>query len=575
MGFLNKCGGKQRRSLHFLLKTRFLVASWENLRYDSKRKMEEEHMKSNAIKYIFIIIVAGLLIAAGYYIYHTQQPEQTKVLPEEIEEEIEVITNLRIPVVAFDTINPILSKNQNIQDISRLIYEPLLTITSDHKIELCLAKEWSKQNETSYVVKLKEDVKWQDGHSLTAKDVQFTIDRLKELGGNSIYSYNVEKVIGVEVIDNTTIKINLNEEVPFFEYNLTFPILSNVYYLNEDFVNTAKNSAPVGTGRFKIVSNDERIILQKNQTWWNREKAESKLEEIQIIKYQNMGEVYNAFKTGNIDVFTTKTLNLEDYIGTIGYHKKEYSGESLDYLSFNHKNSVLANVEVRKAISYIIDKENIVGTIYRGEYLISNFPLEEESYLYQDKKVGYERNHEMARTILEQAGWIYNQKTWYRVKNYRTERLRFDLIVNSSNENRVQVAENIRQALSDFGITITVKKVSDAQYQSYLQNKNYDMMLTGVNRGIAPDLSSYFSQNNIANFVNEEMLNLLDEVKNIRDEAVLKEKYNRMIEIYQEQIPYIFLYNNKQTLVCSPNVIGEINPNRYNVYEGIENWYRQ
>ncbi len=532
-------------------------------------------MKSNVTKYLFIIIVISLLITAGYYIYHTQKPKEEKVLPQETEEEIEIITNLRLPVVAFDTINPILSKNQNIQDISRLIYEPLLTITSDNRIELCLDKEWSKQSETSYVVKLKEDVKWQDGHLLTAKDVQFTIDRLKELGGNSIYAYNVEKVNGVEVIDNTTIKINLSEEVPFFEYYLTFPILSNVYYLNEDFVNTAKNSAPVGTGRFKIASHNEKIVLQKNQTWWNREEEESKLEEIQIIKYQNMGEVYNAFKIGNIDMFTTKTLQIEDYIGTIGYHKKEYYGEMLDYLSFNCKNSVLANTEVRKAISYIIDKENIVGTIYRGGYNVANFSLEDENYLYQNKKVEYERNHEMARTILEQAGWVYNQKAWYRVKNYRTERLRLDLIVSSSNENRVQVAENLKQVLGDFGITITIRKVSDAQYQSYLQNKNYDMILTGVNRGIAPDLSTYFGQNNIANFVNEEMINLLKEVKDIREETILKEKYTRMIEIYQEQMPYIFLYHNKQTLVYSPNVIGDVNPNRYNVYEGIETWYRQ
>ncbi len=536
---------------------------------------KEAKMKSNVTKYIFIIIVISLLITAGYYIYHTQKPKEEKALPQETEEEIEIITNLRLPVVAFDTINPILSKNQNIQDISRLIYEPLLTITSDNRIELCLAKEWSKQSETSYIVKLKEDVKWQDGHLLTAKDVQFTIDRLKELGGNSIYAYNVEKVNGVEVIDNTTIKINLSEEVPFFEYYLTFPILSNVYYLNEDFVNTAKNSAPVGTGRFKITSHNEKIVLQKNQTWWNREKEESKLEEIQIIKYQNMGEVYNAFKIGNIDMFTTKTLQIEDYIGTIGYHKKEYDGEMLDYLSFNCKNSVLANTEVRKAISYIIDKENIVGTIYRGGYNVANFSLEDENYLYQNKKVEYERNHEMARIILEQAGWVYNQKAWYRVRNYRTERLRLDLIVSSSNENRVQVAENLKQVLGDFGITITIRKVSDAQYQSYLQNKNYDMILTGVNQGIAPDLSSYFGQNNIANFVNEEMINLLNEVKDIREETILKEKYNRMIEIYQEQMPYIFLYHNKQTLVYSPNVIGDVNPNRYNVYKGIETWYRQ
>lgn len=531
-------------------------------------------MKSNAIKYIFIIIVVALIGYAGYLIYGQKEEEPNKTIIEETVEEAKIITNIRIPIISFDTINPILSKNQNIQDISRLIYEPLLNITTDNKITMCLAKEWSKQSNTSYVIKLKENVKWHDGNELIAKDIQFTIDRLKEMGANSIYAYNVEKVISVEVIDKSTIKINLNEEVPFFEYNLTFPIMSHYYYENEDFVNTEKNNKPVGTGRFKVSENSENIILKKNNDWWDTQE-ETKLEEIQLVKYQSIGEVYNAFKTGNIDLFTTKTTSLEEYIGTIGYNKKEYYGRNLDYIAFNCEENVLSNVEVRKAISYLINKENIVAGIYKGAYYKANFPLEFGSYLYEDKRVSYETNEEKARSILGQAGWIYNKKIWQRVKDYRTQKLRFDLIVNSSNEARVQVAENIKQTLLEFGIDINIKKVSDSQYQNYLQNKNYDMILTGVYSGLSPDLSPYFGGNNIANFSNEEIKNLINDVKNIQDEKVLKEKYSRIVEIYEEEMPYVFLYHSKNTLVYSPNLVGELNPNRYNVYEGIGTWYRQ
>lgn len=532
-------------------------------------------MKSNIIKYIFIIIVVVLIGCASYLIYGQKNEEPNKSVIEETEEETKIITNIRAPIISFDTINPILSKNQNIQDISRLIYEPLLDITSDNKIAMCLAKEWTKQSNTSYVIKLKENIKWHDGNELVAKDVQFTIDRLKEIGANSIYAYNVEKVISVEVIDKNTIKINLNEEVPFFEYNLTFPIMSHYYYENEDFVNTEKNNKPVGTGRFKVSENSAKITLKKNDNWWKYEAEETKLEEIQLIKYQSMGEVYNAIKTGNIDLFTTKTTSLEEYIGTIGYNKKEYYGRNLDYIAFNCEENVLSNVEVRKAISYLINKENIVAGIYKGAYYKANFPLEFGSYLYEDKKVSYETNEERARSILGQAGWMYNKKIWQRVKDYRTQKLRFDLVVNSSNEARVQVAENIKQTLVEFGIDINIRKVSDSQYQNYLQNKNYDMILTGVYSGLSPDLSPYFGENNIANFNNKEVRSLINDVKNIQDEKVLKEKYSRIVEIYEEEMPYVFLYYSKNTLVYRPNLVGELNPNRYNVYEGIGTWYRQ
>ena len=326
-------------------------------------------MKSNFIKYIFVVIVIGIVLYSAYVIYGKKEeiPKEENVVNNS--STIQTIDNIRIPVVNFDTINPILSNNQNIQDIARLVYEPLLNIDENYKIELCLAKEWSKVNQTSYVIKLKENIKWNDGNLLTAKDVQYTIDRLKDANVRSIYAYNVQYVISVEVIDDNTVRINLDREVPFFEYNLTFPIMSYKYFENEDFTTTEKNNNPVGTGRFKVVNDGGNITLKKNQNWWNNQQEDTKISQIQIVKYANMGEVYKAFKIGNIDLISTESLNVEDYIGTIGYNTKEYKGREIDFLAFNCNNQELSNVEVRQAISYAIDKQNIVSAIYKRKIL--------------------------------------------------------------------------------------------------------------------------------------------------------------------------------------------------------------
>ncbi len=533
-------------------------------------------MKSNIIKYIFSIIVIGLVVYAIYALYGKQEETNQVEISSNKSEEVQVITNLRVPIVNFDNINPILSKNQNIQDIARLVYEPLLNIDKNYKIELCLAKEWSKVSQTSYVIKLRDDVKWQDGNKLTAKDVQFTIDRLKDENVSSIYAYNVQYVISVEVIDDNTIKIDLSQEVPFFEYNLTFPIMSYRYYENEDFVATTKNEHPVGTGRFKVTLDGENVVLKQNQNWWNKANSPTKLTQIQICKYGNMGEVYNAFKTGNIDLLTTESLEIENYIGTIGYSEKTYSGRKLDYIAFNCNNRELANKEVRQAISYAIDKQNIVSAIYQDKYYISNFPLDYGNYLYEKDKVTNEYNIEKAKSILEENGWKYTYKTWQKVQDYRTMRLKFNLVVNASNEARVQVAENIKNSLqNNLGIQINIIKASDSQYQKYLENKNYDIILTGVYSAYSPNLSTYFGENNIANYQNETVNNLVQEIKNITDEKVLKEKYNSLIDIYKDEMPYIYLYYNRETLICSPNLRGDINPNAYNLFYNIESWYRQ
>ena len=270
-------------------------------------------MKSNFSKYIFFIFVIIIMVFAIIKIKNDEKNnEKQQTQAEETEEQIG--TELKLGVASFDSINPILSKNKNIQDISKIIFDSLVTITPDYKAEAGLAKEWAKQSDTVYLIKLRDDVKWSDGEQFTANDVRFTIDRLKD--SDTIYSANVANVTTVEVIDNTTLKITLNQEVPFFEYNLTFPILSSKYYSDKDFT---ADIVPVGTGIYKVTEvQSSAIILGKNENYW-KENENPTIDKITINLYSTAGELYNAFKMGNIDFVSTQNSSLSDYIGTIGY----------------------------------------------------------------------------------------------------------------------------------------------------------------------------------------------------------------------------------------------------------------
>ncbi len=534
-------------------------------------------MKSNVGKYAFALIVIGLIGFAIYTLYIKEDSNiNEEIQYEEKEEEEVILTDLRLPVVNFDSMNPLVSKNKNIQDISRLVYEPLVNISHDYKLQMCLAKEISKIGDMSYVIKLKENIKWQNGTMLTAKDVQYTIDRLKDTNVNSIYSANVKEVIGVDVIDNSTVRINLNKVVPFFEYNLTFPIMSYNYYQSEDFVNTSKNANPVGTGRFKVVSNDDSLVtLKQNQNWWNQQDETTKIETIKINKYSSMGEVYNAFKIGNIDLIHTDSVQIEENVGTLGYNTKEYKARQLDFIAVNTKNDVLADVEVRQAINYAIDKANIVSAVYNNKYYTSNFPLDFGSYMYEAGTIKAEFNKDKSKQVLVQNGWEYKSKEWRKTKNYKTQRIKLDLVVNKDNEKRVQVAEIIKEQLESVGIKINIIKATDGQYQNYLNNKNYDLILTGVYSAYSPDLTTYFGQDNLANFYTIETQDIMNEINNISDEKNLKEKYNKLYQIFTEQVPYIMLYYNRNTVIYNNSLRGEVNANSYNIFYNIGTWYRQ
>ena len=526
-------------------------------------------MKSNFVKYIFFIFVIGIMFFSIYKVNQQEkQKKEEQPVSETIEQE-ETIKEITLGIAEYDTINPILSNNKHVQEISRIIYDSLLEVDTEYKIQKNLVKDWAKTSGTTYVLKIEDGIKWSNGQQLSVDDVLYTIDILKQTP--SIYSYNVQYIIRADKIDSNMIQITLDHEIPFFEYNLIFPIMSKSYYEGEDFSTTGKNDMPIGTGKYKIVKNDgEGIRLEKNE---NYNRQETTLETINIGKYANMGELYNAFKLGKVDLITTNNIKIEDYIGNIGYNKKETAGREYDFLAINTQSGVLANKEVRQAISYAINKENIVATQYNGKYITSNYPLSYGSYLKgEEGNSGCDTNK--AIQLLEENGWTYKYNKWQRTENYSTKTINFKLVVQAENATRANIAEMIKSNLEEIGMRVSIVKASESQYQYYLQNRNYDMILTGITQSASPNLETFFGENNLANFSNEEVSTIMNEVKNITKEDLLKEKYGRLRQIYNEEVPYIGLYNSYYAIVSSWNLKGNITANWYNIFMDINNWYK-
>ena len=113
-------------------------------------------LKINIVKYIFIIFVIGII---GFVVFKlneekNNQPEENVV---EVQED-ETIKEINLGVAQFDSINPLLSNNKQVQEITKIIFEPMLQINNEYKIEKCLAKDWAKTSETQYIIKLDDTI---------------------------------------------------------------------------------------------------------------------------------------------------------------------------------------------------------------------------------------------------------------------------------------------------------------------------------------------------------------------------------------------------------------------------------
>ena len=519
----------------------------------------------------------GIVIYEIYYFYNKDTEPEENNISDISEETPNELSNIRLGIANFDSLNPLISKNQNIQDISKLIYEPLFNISDDFKLKQSLAIEFSKVDNVTYFIKLRENVKWHNGSDFSAEDVKYTIETIKALGDNSIYHSNVSNINNVEIISNNLVKIFLNEEKPFYEYNLTFPIISSSFFGEGDITNSDKNNIPMGTGKYKIQTTEvnSQMELKTNKDWWNTNETNLRIDTITVRIYGTIAELYNGYKLGGIDLIASQSLNVEDNIGTIGSNVQKNFGRNFDYLALNCQSNMLSHKEVRQAISYCLNKEEIVNTVYGGKYIVADHPLAYGSYLYNKNTSNDEYNIDKAKQTLELNEWTFSYGSWQKKIGYNTVKLRINLVVQSTNENRVKVAEIIKKNLEEIGISVTIISVKDATYENYLKNKNYDILLTGVTVGVSPDMTRYFGDGNFANYNNNEVSEIQKELYSISDEKTIKEKYEKLQSIYESDRPYIGLYFNRNMLIFNKNVSTTTNNNWFNIFSNIENWHRK
>ncbi len=507
-------------------------------------------MKWNSIK---IVSAIGIIIIATYTIYNIYiRMDKNKISNEYIDETEKVQSDeLRIGIVDYDTINPIFSDNIMIQNISRIVYEPLLRLTEDYRLEENLISEYISINKNTYLIKLRNDIKWQDGSDFTSDDVIFTVKAIKNKKNNSIYFYNVENIKEIKKIDEYTLKIVTDQVDKYFEYNLIFPIISSKQYAKG--IKKSSNDLSLGTGMYYVAEiNNERIILKKNINYWKQ--VDTKINNITLKLYQNLDDAIEAVEINNIDLFMSLSDVTNDEVESIQCSKIKYIGRKINYIGFNTEDKITKDKNLRIAISKLINKEHIIEKAYNNNYIESQFPLDFGSYIYNKRMNLVEYNEEEGKKILKKS-------------NYKKQLI--TLLVNKENKNMVAAGKLIKDQLESNGIQIKLMQKSKKEYEKRLERKKYQIALMENTYGYSPSLEKYFGKNNIFNYIDKKNISNLEKIKD--DENLI----NNIVNKYTSDIPFISLYYNTETILYSKNLKGKITPNSYNIFYSIEDWYRE
>ena len=522
-------------------------------------------MKKVFIFLISVSLLLGLFLGVREYMLSKENSEQ--VMSEDAINE-NYIDELKLPLIEVDTLNPLFTKNRQVADTLNLIYEPLIAYDSSNKLLPKLSTEWAQKDELTWIVKLRENVKWHSDKDFYADDVIFTINAIMQ-NQQSIYYPNVTNIETVNKLSENSISITLKSEDEHLPYKLTFPIIPK-YYLFEDLNNIEKLKRPVGTGAYKFVeiSDDEfRTTLVYNDNWWNN--SNNKLETIYLYNFASYGEAIKAFKSSEIDLISTSMSSWKKKFGVIGINSYSYENASFETIIPNTQRTALSESSVRRAILYAINRNNIINEVYEGNANIKDIMIHEYSWLY-DKNINIEYNTEKSKQLLLNAGWNQTNAGWQKNINGKTVTLKFELLVKDTSEEHNKVAQKIKENLAEIGITLNIKKVSASTYKTNIEQGNFDLALATIELQNEYDIIDLLKNKNYSRYENEQINSLLEKLY-INNVSIV-ENFKELQTTYRNEVPYIGLYFRTDTLLTNKAVKGHITPTWYSVYHNIQTW---
>ena len=180
-----------------------------------------------------------------------------------------------------------------------------------------------------------------------------------------------------------------------------------------------------------------------------------------------------------------------------------------------------------------------------------------------------------ARQLLTNANWSQKDGIWVKNINGKDHTLKLSILVCKDNEEKLKVAENIKNDLSDFGIVITINKVDWNTYISNLNNSKFDLAIASFETQTDFDIVEMIKKDNTNHFAkydNEAVNSMLKDfdLSNI----YLKEKFEGLQLKYKEEVPYIGLYFKTNVLLTNKSVKGEYKSTSYNPYRNMINFYK-
>lgn len=486
------------------------------------------------------------------------------------------------------TFDPAASTDASSSSCIDLMYESLVGYDFDLNEQPVLASDWEQVDDTTFRFKLREGVKFHTGDELTAEDVQHSLERYQGTANESVVYrwYDSSEIAG-----DYEIVLNLQEPyAPFLSD------LSGVWIVPAGTPSPAEGDSPLesesrGTGPFQFDSweQDDRFVATRFEDYWWGDvndggdlPGQAPIEEINLRVVVDPSAQLSAIRSGDVSTINhvppKDVPSIEDN-GSLSLARN--GGITFDFLIFPVNSGPFQNVKLRRGITRMIPRDDIVGNaVFNGTATkgaspyppILGEPYWNDSFEQRllDEYVG--EDTERATTLLDQAFSEEGMSAPFEME-----------IRTNQNPVRQRWCEVIANTLSEteyFDASVNVMEWSS--YVDFILGpaaESNDLVALGWTASADPNSFVYqlFGSNqftpdgyNINHYSNEQLDTLMQRGQTTFGTEARGEIYRQIAEVLAQDVPVTFLWHGERLMATGDSVQGfKVHPSASADYAGV------
>ena len=464
----------------------------------------------------------------------------------------------------ISTLNPLLAASEPEQAVSRLLFSSLYNYDVTGALHTDLAESMTVKDDKVYTIKLRNAV-WHDGKKLTAEDVVYTINLIKNPQVRSPLRVNWLD-ISARAIDDSTVEFMLPAVYAGFSHALTFPVIPKhiLQTVSPSSMREADfSSNPVGSGPFAVkrvqtsesTSSTDVVRMEPNTKYYG---AVSTLSRLELRAYGNESLLVKAVNSGEVSAASGLSLSAADNIKSKQYSTKHWLLNKGVYLLMNNRSQTLQDARVRQALRYATDTSSIRATVGDNVARLDTPIL--QSQIAQKLPAAPDYSLDKAKALLKEAGWTYNQGQW---KGKDGRPLAVAVTTSSGRDEYKKIVDALKQQWSKLGVDVQLREIDTSStttsfVQSVLQPRDYDALLYELELGADPDVFAYWHSSqasasgyNFANYSNRTVDNDLVGGRSRTNSALRAAKYIQFVNQWLNDTPAIGLYQSVGSYVLN------------------------